>query len=145
MADPDTTRPAAGIDPEIAADHRRIRDASRHIRDAADLGQLLVHLAEFRAVLAVHFSREEADDGFYDMVKSMSPRLLGAVDRLEHEHALILAEVDRLSDLARQCLAGPVAEVLARARALGNRLRRHEAAEDRILLDTFYTDLGQGD
>ena len=37
------------------------------------------------------------------------------------------------------------ATALAEARALGRRLRTHEAAEDSRLVDTLYDDSGQGD
>ena len=89
--------------------------------------------------------REETAEGLYNMIRSMAPRLLGRMAQLEKEHQTFLDDIDLLGTRARECLAGPVAEVLREAQALTRRLRKHEAAEDEVLLDTLYNDLGQGD
>lgn len=145
MSDPSTTPPTAGVEPQILAEHRRIRDLTRQIENTGELRELLIRLAEFRSVLVAHFFSEEAEAGFYDTIRSMTPRQPGRVAQLEKEHQALLADLDALAAGARACLAGPVAEVLGGARALTCRLRDHEAAEDDILLDAVYTDLGQGD
>ncbi len=145
MNDPSAMPPVSGIDPQILAEHRRIRDLTRQLKETSELRVLLTRLAEFRAVLVAHFLGEEATDGLYDTIRSMSPRLLGRVDQLEKEHQAILVAVDALAERARACLAGPVADVLGEARALARRVSNHETAEDNVLLDTVYTDLGQGD
>jgi Hemerythrin HHE cation binding domain len=145
MSDSSGTSPVAGIDAQILAEHRHIGDLAGQIDTTGELGDLLTRLAALRSALLPHFLVEEAADGFYDMIRSMAPRLLGRMDQLEREHQALLADIDALTARARACLAGPVAEVLADAHRLTRRLRNHEAAEDEILLDTMYTDLGQGD
>jgi hypothetical protein len=88
---------------------------------------------------------EEAPEGFFDGMRNAPSRPLAKVAQLEKEHWALLAELDRVSEGARVCLAGPVAAVLSEARALARRIRTHEAAENALLLDTMYTDLGKGD
>jgi hypothetical protein len=145
MNDPIGTPSVTGIDEQIVAEHRRIRDLTRQMDDAGDLRELLTRLAELRSALVGHFLSEEAAEGLYDMIRSMAPRLLGRMAQLEKEHPTFLADIDALAAGARACLAGPVAEVLGEAQALSRRLRNHEAAEDEVMLDTLYNDLGQGD
>jgi hypothetical protein len=129
---------------QILAEHRKIREFGQQIEQSRDLAELLGLLGKFRELLELHFMTEEAPDGFYDDIRSMSPRQLAKVDQLQKEHPAFLAAIDRVREHARACLAGPVAAVLAEAGALAGRLRTHEAAEDNLLLDTIYTDLGQG-
>ncbi len=145
MNDPHSTPPVVGMDAQLLAEHRRIRELGRHIENTGELRELLTRLAAFRSALVAHFLSEEAADGFYDTVRSMVPRQIGRVDQLEREHPAFLGDIDALAARAHACLAGPVAEVLGDARALARRLRNHEAAEDEILFDTLYGDLGQGD
>jgi hemerythrin HHE cation binding domain-containing protein len=145
MGDPGGKHSVAGVDEQIVAEHRRIRELARQLDHAPELRELLTRLAELRGMLVAHFLREEAAEGLYNMIRSMAPRLLGRMAQLEKEHQTFLDDIDKLGTRARECLAGPVAEVLREAQALTRRLRKHEAAEDEVLLDTLYTDLGQGD
>src|SRR5574341_1183181 len=144
LSDAKGTPSVTGIDEQIVAEHRRIRDLTHQLDDTSGLRELLTGLAELRAALVAHFLREEEAEGLFDMIRSMAPRLLERMTQLEHEHQSILEDIDALGARARACLAGPVAEVLGEARAVTRRLRNHEAAEDEVLLDTVYNDLGQG-
>ena len=136
---------ASNFREQILTEHRRVREFREQIENSRDLGDLLGLLREFRVFLELHFMSEEAPDGFYDAIRHMSPRQLAKVDQLEKEHWAFLIDIDRLSENARACLAGPVALVLTEARTLARRLCTHETAEDTLLLDTIYTDLGQGE
>ncbi len=137
--------PAQSIDEWLLAEHRRIREITDRFDSAAGLPELLAVLAEARPTLAAHFSGEEADEGFYDRVRSMAPNQTERVDRLEREHQAFLSEVDGLAARAQACLAGPVAQIFGDARSLAQRIRKHEVAEDQIVADSLYGDLGQGD
>lgn len=137
--------PVTGAEEQLLAEHRQIRDLTRQIEDSRDLPELLGRLQEFRSLLVPHFLGEEAADGFYDLIRRMSPRQLARVDQLEKEHPAFVAAIDRLTEQARACLAGPVAAVLAEARTLVHRVNEHEAHEDDLLLETMYVDLGHGD
>lgn len=136
--------PATGVEEQILAEHRKIRELGQRIDHSRSLVDLLELLKEFRALLELHFVSEEAPEGFFDAMRDTASRPLTKVDQLEKEHWALLAELDRVSGGARACLAGPVAAVLTEARALVRRIRTHEAAEDALLVDTLYTDLGQG-
>ena len=145
MSDPSGTPSVTGIDEQIVAEHRRIRDLTRQLDETSELRELLTRLAQLRVELVAHFLREEEVEGLFNMIRSMAPRLLGRMAQLETEHYTFLDDIDVLGARARACLTGPVAEVLREAHALTRRLRNHEAAEDEVLLDTLYNDLGQGD
>jgi iron-sulfur cluster repair protein YtfE (RIC family) len=136
--------PATGVEEQILAEHRKIRELGQRIENSRSLVELLELLKEFRALLELHFMSEEAPEGFFDAMRNTASRPLTKVDQLEKEHWALLAGLDRVSEGARVCLAGPVAAVLTEARALARRIRTHEAAENALLLDTVYTDLGQG-
>ncbi|MBI1734407.1 MAG: hemerythrin domain-containing protein [Candidatus Rokubacteria bacterium] len=140
----EVTKPATGAD-QIVAEHQQIRQLAATLETATELEDLLRRLQHFRTTIVPHFLAEEGADGLYDTIRSLSPRQLGRVRQLEQEHRSLLEDIDRVAQRARDCLAGPVAEVLAEASALARRVRKHEAAENNMLLDTMYLDLGQGD
>jgi uncharacterized protein (UPF0262 family) len=145
MSDPGSSVPATGLEGDILAEHRVIRELTQQLEKLNGLHELLVHLTQLRPVLVAHFLKEEATDGFYEQIRAMAPRHLNLVDALQREHAAFIADMNELARQANDCLAGPVAEVLAAARALAGRLRKHETNEDDVLLEMLYTDLGQGD
>ena len=132
----------SGVGKQILDEHRRIRDINRTMQSASTLAALLPCLAELKAVLPEHFHTEEGSDGFFAAVREAAPQYQHLVDRLEHEHAVLLADLDLLADRASACRA-EIAAILTDARALGHRLGEHESAENQLLLDSAYSDLGQ--
>jgi hypothetical protein len=128
----------------ILTDHRHIRDVAKVIESTGDLSVLLKRLAEFRAVLEQHFVVEEAQDGFYETLRITAPRHIGKIDKMKREHGVFLADLDRVLERVKVCLAAK-GEILREAQALTRRLWDHETREDSLLLDSIYTDLGQGD
>jgi hypothetical protein len=134
---------AAGVD-DVFAEHRRIRELTTLVRATSDLAGLLNRLAELRALLERHFVSEEAPDGFFEAMRLVAPRNIGPIGRLRREHAGFLADMDGLVAKAKSCLQKK-GEVLREARELTSRLWDHEGREDSLLIDTMYTDLGQGD
>jgi len=136
--------PANGVEEQFLAEHRSIRECVQRIESSRSLVELVDLLAEFRGLLVRHFLNEEASDGFFDAMRNSASRQLTKLDQLAKEHWELLSQLDRLSEGARACLAGPVAAVLTEAQALAHRIRTHEAAENALLLDTVYTDFGQG-
>lgn len=137
--------PAPSMNERWLAEHRRIREFTHQFERALELRELLAILGEARPDLVAHFRGEEADEGFFARVRSMAPNESQRVDRLERQHQAFLSDLDGLAARAQACLAGPMAEILADARSLAQRLREHEAAEDTVVADTLYGDLGQGD
>jgi chemotaxis protein histidine kinase CheA len=144
MDDASRTLPLAGVDEQMRAEHHHIHKLDRQLQEAAELPDLLIRLAELRAFLPAHFLSEEEAGGFFDVVRSTTPRHAAHVDVLEREHHTLLADIDALAGRATICL-GEVAAVLKDARALGRRLIEHEAAEDHMLMDAMCTDLGQSE
>lgn len=139
------SKPTSDAADRVLDQHQSIREFTARLENIGDLEELLRRLEEFRRMLVPHFLAEEDRDGLYDVIRSFSPRQLSRVDQLQREHEAITADIDRVAARARACLAGPVAEVLAEARVLARRVRKHESSENSMLLDAMYTDLGQGD
>jgi hemerythrin-like domain-containing protein len=137
--------PSTAIREQILHEHKKICDATRRLETIRDLGDLLGHLREFRSLLEFHFLNEEAAGGLYDNIRSMGPEDLGQLERLQREHGVLLAEMDRFTQRVGTCLEGPVAELLREAGHLAERLRQHESRENAFLQDAAYTDHGHGD
>ena len=128
----------------ILEDHRRIREVTTLIVGTTDLGGLLKLLAELRRLLERHFVSEAAPEGFYDTMRLATPENIGKIDRLKREHPALMTDLERLMAKAKLCLEGK-GEVLREASNLTSRLRDHESRENSLLVDTIYSDLGQGD
>lgn len=144
MTDAASNPSAISVEEQILVEHRKIHELGHRIENSRSLVELLELLQEFRTLLELHFISEEAPEGFFDAMRNTASRPLSKVDQLEKEHWALLAQLDRVSEGARDCLAGPVAAVLTEARAMVRRIRAHEASENALLLDTVYTDSGQG-
>lgn len=123
-------------------EHRSIREATQLLEAAPDLPVLLARLASFRSLLVAHFGSEESPGGFFDTVRESAGRHVGKVAALAREHETLLEAADRLAASARACLAGPVADTLRQASAFAERLRQHEVAENELLVDALYVDIG---
>lgn len=146
MAEADDTRSALSeVQEAFLGEHRKIMELTQRVETAPDLVELISRLGEFRSLLESHFSGEEAGDGLYDSIRAIAPRHYGRLDQLEKDHRGFLAEIEKITERARGCLEGPVAEILRGARELTRRLADHEATENQLLFDTIYMDLGQGE
>jgi hypothetical protein len=134
--------PVQGVDEQILAEHNRIHELNDQLQATSAMPDLLACIAELRATLVRHFAVEEEPGGFFDTVRELEPGHHARIDALEKEHAVLLAALDALAERCAACI-GTIASVQGDARALGHRLAAHEAAEDHVLIDTMYTDLGQ--
>jgi hemerythrin len=126
----------------IDEEHRRLGELLRALDGASDLTQLAPRLAELRALLVGHFASEEGPQGMHDIVAEGAAHRLPNVQRLFEEHAAILVRLDQLSSEAHACFEGPVRRVLAGVAELAATLRRHEAHEEELFSEAFYSDLG---
>lgn len=133
---------AGSVHKRIVAEHLALKEILARIEAATDLPRLLALLAELRGLLVPHFATEEADEGFENLLGRRAPHLLGGLEAVLDEHAVILADLDRLAAAARACLDGPVAEVRAQAANLVARLHAHEEKETELLVGAVYDDLG---
>jgi hypothetical protein len=141
--DPARDKPLTDPREQTLEQHRHIRLLAERVKTAPDLVQLLQCLREFRAAAVLHFADEEAPEGFFEIVRSRAGRHLDTVQRFEREHQTLLGEIDRVAERARECLAGPVADILRVASELAHQLNDHEARENELLLDALYIDLGE--
>ncbi len=63
-------------------EHRRIRELTERLGHAQSLVDLLRRLQELRLLMVPHFTDEEAQGGFFDVVRTQASRHLGTVRRL---------------------------------------------------------------
>jgi hypothetical protein len=126
----------------IAEDHQALKTTLNTLENTSDLKALIALLEDLRAHLEGHFSREEAPDGFHELIGDSAPHLLAYLQRLFEEHREILDDLEKLITKSRECFEGPVHEVLCEVSALSHRLQIHESRESALLGDAMYTDLG---
>jgi hypothetical protein len=127
----------------LMAEHRRLGEAMAALQATRDLPDLIGRLEAFRVLLTQHFLSEVEPGGFFDTLRSRASLHYERLSQLEREHCDLLQEVTRVEDAARACLAGPVAAVLAGAADLVGHLKRHEAGETELFMDTLYTDIAE--
>ncbi len=111
-------------------------------RDLAEL------FAQLRDQLATHFSLEEAL-GYLEDVIVTSPRYCERAFHLRAEHETLYLQIAELADEAyRVVRSGNSVELpmlLHAFREFCAKLKRHELAEDELILDALYDELGVGD
>lgn len=104
---------------------------------------------ELRDQLALHFALEEAY-GYFDDPAYVAPRLCQQAAALRAEHRELYLMSVSLSELAgRLALAeqldGLVLEAVRHFTHLDERLQRHEALENELILQEYDDDIGVGD
>ncbi len=139
---PSHGNPVAASPAQIAEEHRRLRELLARIEATRELLPLVELLGELHAELEEHFAHEEAAGGLEDVIEDAAPHLLERVEGLYDEHRYCLRELDRLRDLARATLDGPVAEVVNGVAGLCRTLHDHEAVETELLSSALYDEIG---
>jgi len=129
----------------LTAADRRIAAMAQSLRGVQGLGQLAQSVRHLRDILEVHFSNEEAPDGFFDMIRDRAGLYVARVEQLRQEHVALMRDADAMLDQIRACVAGPVADIRTQASTLADRIERHEARESDLLGDAMSTDVGAGD
>ena len=137
-------RPRDGRRLHLLAQHRSLRETLGLIVAAGELTRLVPLLEDLRAQLEAHFAEEEGEDGLAEAVGSSAPRYLRQLEHLMAEHRALLETVDTLMARGRALLDGSVRDYLRHIRALGRRLRDHEARETALLSDAVHADIGSG-
>ena len=132
----------------LRAEHRRLHalfasarcalSKSGEAESAASSALAAELLTGLRQELQHHFSEEEAG-GCLDEAVSLCPRLAGEEKRIEGEHPLILAQVDRLLAQLQSLRATPATwcTLQRELERLFESIQRHEAAENRLLHEAF--------
>lgn len=126
----------------IDEEHRRLGELLGALERTTDLTELAPRLAELRELLVAHFASEEGPQGMHDIVAEGAAHRLPNVQHLFEEHRAILVGLERLRDETVACFEGPVRRVLAGVAELAGTLRRHEADEEELFSEAFYSDLG---
>ena len=144
----DNSRESLAYMTHLRAEHRRLQDCLRRIErqwieepvgPAEVIPQRVIDdLRTLRAELAHHFEEEESG-GCLEEAVARQPRLSHDANRLEHEHAALLEQIDRLlaKVTATACLAQSAEEVKTDFRRFAEQLQAHEEAENRILEQGF--------
>ncbi|HTT70007.1 MAG TPA: malate synthase A, partial [Anaeromyxobacteraceae bacterium] len=109
----------------MAADHRELAARIAQVKDAAGAPALLAALDELSGFLALHFEREERDQGLFGILAAEGDS--EEVEALLAEHRDLLVEVKAILRGARDGLSAR--EAADRAGQLAARLRLHETRE----------------
>lgn len=140
---------------QSAAEHGRLLAGAEAVlaewphdaREASEVRPYLVQaLNELRTKLQTHFAAEETPEYLSEAVAA-APRLAIRAKELQQQHSDFLATLERVianvcnSDVAK-CRLADERELL---RKLIHDLRRHEQAEDDLLLEAVDDDIGSGD
>jgi isocitrate lyase len=120
----DADRLAAAHD-AMEADHRDLAAITGRVKGASNLEALHGAVDDLLAFLAIHFEREERDQGIFGILGQQGHS--SEVDRLLREHREILDEVRRLAQDARRGLTPR--QIGDRAARVAATLRDHEACE----------------
>lgn len=140
---------------QSSSEHRRLLAGAESllagwphdVRRATDVRPYLIQvLNELRSRLAAHFAAEESPEYLSDAVTA-APRLATRAKELQQQHAEFLAALERITtDIESKALDGvQLADDREVLHQLICDLRRHEQAEDDLLLEAVDDDLGSGD
>jgi Hemerythrin HHE cation binding domain len=102
-------------------------------------------LVRVREAFTAHVDVTEGTDGLYQEVRAQAPRLSGAVDRLQHEHAEIanaLAEVDNRLDDSMSDADGWVESIRDAAITLMGLLVRHRQRGADLVYEAYDVEIG---
>jgi hemerythrin len=138
----DTAEGSRSARRRIDEEHRKLDALLAELAGCTDLNCIERQLVELRALLVAHFETEEGPDGMHDIVREGAAHRLPNVQRLFDEHREMLAQLDRLRSEVASCMRGPVAAVLGGVSELAETLARHEADEEQLFAEAFYSDIG---
>lgn len=114
---------------------------------ASWVSELREKLLRLNGALARHFEGEEAGPIFRSL-PTRHPRLAQPLAALEAEHAVMLDELRGVLERA-QSLERPevfeLRELNARVQLFVARVRRHEAAENELVIQAYWDEVGVGD
>ena len=131
--------------------HRALLDLERALAGAARgraqawADSVRATLVRVREAFTAHVDVTEGTDGLYQEVRAQAPRLSGAVDRLQHEHAEIanaLAEVDNRLDDSMSDADGWVESIRDAAITLMGLLVRHRQRGADLVYEAYDVEIG---
>jgi hypothetical protein len=126
----------------IDDEHRQLMRLVAELEATRELGRVRLQLAELVTLLRHHFETEEGPEGLHEVVGEQATHRLATLQRLIAEHAEILVQAEQLRIAVGDCLDGPVRRALGGVGELAERLRRHEADEEELFAEAFWSDIG---
>ncbi len=126
----------------IDDEHRQLGELLRALVHSHDLSRVETLLADLHSLLLRHFEGEEGEHGLHAIVSEGAAHRVPNLQHLFDEHRVILARVEELRAATASALAGPVARIGDGVASLADTMRRHEAEEEKLFVEAFYTDLG---
>lgn len=103
------------------------------------LGKTLSGLVE---LCSKHFRFEE-EAGLHVQLREQSPRLAFRLERLLSDHSQILKALQKLvTDLPTSIASGEANPLKERVLGVVEALREHERAENEVMMDVYWDDLG---
>jgi hemerythrin len=139
-AEPAAPRSAAKN--QIDDEHRQLNELLSSLTATHDLERIQAMLSELATLLRRHFETEEGPQGLHEVVGEEATHRLTTLQRLIDEHAEILVRVEQLRIEVADCLDGPVRRTVEGVAALADLLHRHEADEEELFGEAFYSDIG---
>ena len=122
---------------DLQKEHRRIMKVIERLRASDTTAELPKQLGQLRALLIVHFSREQLPDGFYDALGERAQHRQDEIRTLTGDHATILSTLNSLiEDLASTDL-GADADTRARIEHLIGQVDDHESREHRFAVSVL--------
>ncbi|MDQ1347624.1 MAG: hypothetical protein QG573_997 [Acidobacteriota bacterium] len=126
----------------IDDEHRQLGELLLSLVHTHDLHRVEKLLGDLHALLVHHFEGEEGGQGLHAVVGEGASHRLPNLQHLFDEHREFLARLETLRATTAAALDGPVREIAEGIHTLAESLRRHEAEEERLFSEAFYTDLG---
>lgn len=148
-------RPITTTHQQAISENERLLEAAnaldarwpRNERTASEVrSQWLQALTEFRSHLKSHFAAEE-QAGYFADVLSVAPELTSQVESLLRQHSTLAAALDRLI-LMFGSNAADGQQLIAEHQLFHEliaELKRHETAENSLVLEVADRDIGVGD
>jgi hemerythrin len=126
----------------IDAEHRHLNEVLAELVAAREPERIERLLVALRSLLIGHFATEEAPDGLHEIVAQNAAHRLPNVQQLFAEHRDLVHRLDALRVEAAALREGAFRRLLDEVAGLAAALRAHEAVEDEIFAEAFYTDIG---
>ena len=152
----DEEKAGASIVKETQDEHRACMQLLSEVEECLDrppddpagwISDLKQRLTRLTAALDEHFTGEEAGPMFRDL-PIRHPRLAGPLKQLEDEHKEMRVDLQSVRDKAEELDQPEVFELRelnARVQLFVARLRRHEAAENELVIQAYWDEVGVGD
>ncbi|NQV72144.1 hypothetical protein HQ496_03400 [bacterium] len=108
---------------------------------------LLWQLRDFQNQLQKHFDLEESGGFTSDMTK-IAPHLVSKIEDLEEDHLKIISDLTHILDVLKSIQhaeSAKIDRVKCRMEGLLSFIRNHESAENAIIQEAYFQDMGVGD